>query len=158
MTRTAAQCLSAAIRIETLAQDLYAGLAVTYQHQPFLRDLFERLAAEEAQHAMRIRLLERHLGGATWAPQDLARISGDLDAMAAEMTAMKEGFRALAPGADARGVLTRLAKLETRFGSVHAEELARSANPEVHKLFAALATQDGRHRDFIQRTLGKLAA
>jgi rubrerythrin len=158
MTRTATQCLGSAIRIECLAQELYTGLAVSFQNQPYLRELFVQLAAEEGQHAMRIRLLERHQGKSPWPVEMLERVSADLDAVAAEIAAMQESFRALRPGADARPVLRRLAEMEIRFGSIHAEGLARSAQPEIRDLFASLAEQDTRHRTFIQNALGKVAA
>jgi rubrerythrin len=158
MTRTATQCLGAATRIESLAQELYAGLAVTFQHQPYLRELFAQLAAEEGQHAMRIRLLDRHQGKAPWPSEAIDRISADLDAVEEELTAMKASFRTLSPAADARIVLRRLGVMEERFGSIHAEELARSAAPEVHKLFASLSQQDVRHRELIQKALERTAA
>ena len=156
--RTATQCMGGAIRIECLAQELYAGLAAAFLHQPYLRELFERLAAEEGQHAMRLRLLERHQGKAPWPQETIDRVSADLDAVAAELIAMQESYRALSHAADARPVLRRLAEMEERFGSVHAEQLARSAEPDVQKLFAALAEQDARHRELIQNALGRIAA
>jgi rubrerythrin len=158
MTRTAAQCLGAATRIESLAQDLYAGLAETFRHQPYLRELFTQLAAEEGQHAMRIRLLDRHQGKAPWPQETVERVSADLDAVEEEMVAMTASFRTLSLAADARPVLRRLASMEERFGSLHAEELARSSEPDIQKLFAALAQQDGRHRELIQRALEREAA
>lgn len=158
MTRTARQCLEAAIRIECLSQELYSGLAVTFGHQPYLRELFEQLAAEEGQHAMRIRLLDRHQVKAPWPQEMLERVSSDLEAMAEEIARIQATFRTLPPGADARPVLRRLAEMEVRFGAIHAEDLARSAKPEIQELFASLAQQDARHRTFIQNALGKVAA
>jgi rubrerythrin len=158
MTRTAMQCLGSAIRIESLAQELYAGLAATFEHQPYLRELFTQLAAEEGQHAMRIRLLERHQGRAPWPQETIERISADLDAVQEEMAAMKASFRMLSAAADARPVLRRLADMEERFGSIHAEELARSSEPAIQKLFGALSTQDARHQELIQKALDRNAA
>ena len=158
MTRTAMQCLGAATRIESLAQELYSGLATTFQHQPYLRELFTQLAAEEGQHAMRIRLLERHQGKAPWPQETIDRVSADLDAVQEQMTAMKESFRMLSLVADARPVLRHLATLEERFGTIHAEELARSSEPEIQKLFGSLAQQDSRHRELIQKALERNAA
>jgi rubrerythrin len=155
MTRTAMQILGAATRIESLAQEIYAGLAVTFEHQPYLKELFGKLAAEEGQHAMRIRLLDRHAGKAPWSAEERERIGSDLDALAAEITEKQASFRKLHAASDAREVLASLAEMELRFGSVHAEELARSGDGEVQKLFGALAQQDDRHRELIARALGK---
>jgi len=154
MTRTAMQILGAATRIESQAQDIYADLAATFEHQPFLRDLFRQLAAEEGQHAMRIRLLDRHAGKAPWPSGVLERIGADLDALSTEITEKQASFRKLHAASDAREVLQSLAEMEVRFGSVHAEELARSGDLEVRKLFGALAQQDDRHRELIARALG----
>lgn len=154
MTRTVTQILGAATRIESLAQEIYSGLAITFEHQPFLKELFAQLAAEEGQHAMRIRLLERHAGKAPWPAGELERIGSDLEALAAEIAEKQASFRKLHAGSDARGVLRSLADMELRFGSVHAEELARSGDPAVQKLFVALAQQDDRHRELITRAFG----
>jgi hypothetical protein len=107
---------------------------------------------------MRIRLLERHQGRAPWPPATIDRISADLDAVAEELGTMKESFRTLSPAADARIVLRRLGSMEERFGSIHAEELARSSEPDIQNLFAALAQQDVRHRELIQKALERSAA
>ncbi len=148
------QILGAATRIESVAQDIYANLATTFDNQPFLKELFGQLAIEEGQHAMRIRLLDRHAGKAPWPVEKLERIGSDLDALAAELTEKQVSFRKLHARSDARDVLRSLADMELRFGSVHAEELARSGDPEVQKLFEALAQQDDRHRELIARALG----
>ena len=158
MTRTTAQCLGAAVRIECLAQELYAGLAVSFGQHPYLRELFVRLAAEEEQHAMRIRLLDRQPVKAPWPQEMLDRVSADLDGLAEELSALQRLLRRISAGADARPLLRRLAEMEVRFGSVHAEELAQSADPAVRELFAGLAQQDARHRTFIENALGKAAA
>jgi len=156
--KTAAQCLRGAMRIETLAQELYAGLATTYVHEPWLHDLFEQLAAEEGQHAMRIRLLDRHQGQAPWPAEMVTRVCADLDAMAEAIAAMKVEFRKPSVTADAAGVLGRLVELEMRFGSVHAEALARTTEPAVQKLFSSLALQDSRHRELIKKAMQRAAA
>jgi rubrerythrin len=154
MTRTVMQILGAATRIESQAQDIYKGLAATFEHQPFLKELFGQLAAEEGQHAMRIRLLDRHGGKASWPADRLERIGSDLDALSAEIAEKQVAFGRLHAASDAREVLRSLAEMELRFGSVHAEELARSGDPAVEKLFGALAQQDDRHRELIARALG----
>jgi rubrerythrin len=157
MSRTVMQCLGAATRIESLAQELYTGLATTFQHQPFLRQLFERLAAEEGQHAMRIRLLSGHGGRVAWPQETLDRIGADLDAVSSEVAMCRGEFRTLAPSADARPVLRRLADMERRFTSIHAEELAKCGDPDVQRLFASLATQDVQHRELIEQALTRTA-
>ncbi len=151
---TVAQCLRSAERMEMLAQELYAGLADAFATRPALRDLFRRLSAEEAQHALRIRLLERHRGKAPWAPGMAGAICEDLQGMAEEIASMKADFGGPGGPPAADEVLRRVAAMERSFGRVHAEELARSAEPEVRALFESLARQDATHQALIRRELG----
>lgn len=155
MNWTAERCLGAAIRVEALAEELYAGLAATFEGQPWLRDLFLRLAAEEGQHAMRIRLLRIHAGRTPWPAATLQAVGEDLEALAGGIAALRAEFRSLSGSGDAREVLRKVAELEVRFATVHAEELARSADPEVQRLFGSLALQDARHRELVEDALGR---
>jgi rubrerythrin len=157
MSRTTAQCIRAAERVEMLAAELYESLALSFVETPWLRDLFVALASEERQHAMRIRLLERHQGTTPWLPQALEPLCRDLDAMAAEIEGVRVEFRR--PGAvrSPSQVLQRVAEMERRFGSLHAEELSRSASPEVSRLFRSLALQDARHRQLLEQAKARAA-
>jgi len=153
MANTASNCMRAAERMETVARDLYVDLSVAFSEQPHLRLLFQRLAAEEEQHAMRIRLLERHQGRSAWPREAGERFSSDCDAMVAEIEVLRRESRAPSTSGDARTVLRRLSEIEHRFSSIHAQDLARYAGPEVQKLFATLALQDAAHRDLIEATM-----
>ena len=158
MAKTASQCLRFAERVETLAQELYSTLAEAFAAEPALAALFRRLAAEEGQHALRIRLLDRHGGRSPW-PQEVAvRSCADLEAMAREMDAMRLEFASLGPEPDAGRVLGRLVSMEDRFHAVHAQELARCAAPEVERLFASLASQDAAHHELLRAALLSTAA
>ena len=150
----ASECLRAAARIESMAQDLYGELAVAFAHHPHLREMFERLASEEAQHAMRIRLLERHHGRAPWSEAELQHFKVELDAMLAEIEAVRKLAGSAIGGRRVGGLLRRLTEMESRFASIHAEELAKSASPEVRKLFASLAAQDARQSEMLQKAAG----
>ena len=154
----ASECLRAAARIESMAKDLYAELAVSFAERPFLAELFERLAQEEAQHAMRIRLLERHHGRAPWSEEMLERFQVELDGMLAEIESVRKLARSAVGARNVGALLRRLTRMESRFGSIHAEELAKSAAPAVQKLFAALATQDARHSEMIREAEVRVTA
>lgn len=154
---TVAQCFRAAERVEMLAQGLYAALAEVFAARPGLRDLFRRLSAEEEQHALRIRLLEKHRGKAPWAPEMLGVLCDDLQGMTAEIAAMKVDFCRPGGPPPAGVVLRRVAGMERAFGALHAEELARSAEPEVRALYESLALQDATHQALIRRELGEPA-
>jgi hypothetical protein len=158
MPKTASNCLRAAETVELLAQELYTALADTFVGEPAMRNLFLRLAAEEGQHVMRIRLLARHGGRSPW-PQDVVeRSCAALDAMAAELETMRADFAKLPVPPDAGSVLVRLVSMEDRFHSVHAQELARCAVPEVERLFASLASQDAAHQELLRAAMTSSAA
>jgi rubrerythrin len=144
------ECFQTAARIESLAQEMYAGLAETFTGSPYLRQLFSQLSAEEGQHALRIRLLARHQGHAPWAAEAVEGISGSLGDLVAEISSMKADFAKPERAGDPGEVLRRVVDMERRFGTVHAEKLAHSADVEVASLFSVLAAQDARHRAIIE--------
>jgi rubrerythrin len=150
MTTTTHECFQKAARIESLAQDLYAGLAETFAGRPYLRNLFARLAEEEAQHERRIWLLARHQGRSPWAAEAVSKACVELGSMIEAIESTKAEVTGPGANADPGMVLTRVIDMERRFGSVHAEQLARSGDPEVARLFSALALQDARHRALIE--------
>jgi rubrerythrin len=141
--------------MEAVAQKLYEDLAAAHAGQPELHQLFRRLAAEEAQHAMRIQLLQRHQGGSVWSRDVLERFGREVDLMVAEMEGIRREFGTAPPREDATPLLRRLAAMEDRFRSVHAQDLARHAGPEARKLFSTLALQDSAHRVLIQAALDR---
>ena len=153
MTKTASTFLRAAERMEAVAQALYTDLAISFSDHPDLRQLFLRLAAEEEQHALRIRLLERYQGKLAWPRDVLAKFCSDCDALIAEMETMRRDLGPFPASNDPATVLGRLAALEERFGLLHAQDLARYAGPEVHELFASLALQDAAHRVLIKAAM-----
>jgi rubrerythrin len=149
---TTQECFDAAVRIETLFRDVYAGLARRFGHRSDLRDLFLRLADEEEQHAQRIRLLARRQSEAAWDPDVLSELAWGLDAIAAELLGLEREFD-VAGEKDVPAILRRVIDLEGRAGAFHAEELARSGDPEISGFFSALSQQDERHKDLLQHTL-----
>jgi hypothetical protein len=74
--------------------------------------------------------------------------------MTEEIAAMKADFGRSGGPPPADEVLRRVAAMERSFGKLHAEELARSAEPEVRELFESLARQDATHHALIHRELG----
>jgi rubrerythrin len=147
--------LAAAERMESVAQRMYEDLAIAYAGQPELHQLFRRLAAEEAQHAMRIQLLQRHKGGSAWPREALERFGREVDLVIAEMAAIRRGIGTTFTPDDATPLLRRLAAMEDRFRSVHAQDLARHAGPEAERLFATLALQDSAHLVLLQAAAGR---
>jgi len=156
--KTAAQCLGAAARLEMATQELYTELSGRFFHEPYLRELFNRLAEEEHQHAMRIRMLSRHQGNAPWTPEVLERAITSLNSAEAAIEELKKEFFAPAARLDGVTVLRRVAEVETQFNAVHAEDLAKSLDPAIQKLFTSLAEQDTKHRDLIRAAMTRAVA
>jgi len=147
------ECFQTAARIEILLRDLYAGLARCFRTNPHLYESFLCLASEEEQHALRIRLLALHRRGVTWTDDAIDRIRGDLLTTVAELSAMAREVRRSSDGRSAGPVLRKVIEVERRCGSIHAEGLARSADPEVRGFFASLAKQDVRHERLLEQAL-----
>jgi rubrerythrin len=150
MNNSTYECFQRAARIETLAQELYAGLAETYVGRPHLRDLFAQLAEEERQHALRIWLLARHQGNSPWAAEAVGKIVAGLSDMAVELESMRDDFEKGGEVPDPGAVLARIVDVERRFGFIHADQMARTGDAAVSGLFTALASQDARHQALIE--------
>jgi rubrerythrin len=151
--KNAAQCLGAAARLEIAAQDLYTELSGKFFHEPYLRELFRRLAEEEGQHALRIRMLSRHQGNAPWTPEVLERAVTSLNSAEAALAVLKKELSVPTARLNGVMVLRRVGEVETQFNAIHAEDLSKSLDPKVQQLFTSLAEQDIKHRDLIQAAM-----
>lgn len=146
--------LRAAARVELQAEEFYSAVAETFFHSAALRDTFRRLAAEERQHAMRLRLLERHLPRLPWSAAETARRTEDLDEMSRAIAGLRKDLHSASGSRDPYAMLRKLADMEGRFAGVHAETIAPDADPSVQRLFASMAQQDAEHG----RLIGWLAS
>jgi len=158
MPKTVASCLRTAARLELQTQALYLDLAGRFTHDLPLHALFQRLADEEGQHALRIQLLARHQGGTPWPAALRERILGELAAATAGIGQLQAELLALPDPLDPTAVLLRLVEMEDRFGATHAESMAQGLAPAIRELFASLAGQDGKHRELIQLALTSAVA
>lgn len=134
-----------AAHVEELARDTYLALAA---HQGTPKDLAETLrglAAEEEEHARRVRLLGDSLAGGGW-PDGLTRLLAEKvqGAALAHQHLLWEVRSRRRPG-DLEALLARLADMEVRLGFTHAEQLAKVADHRIASFFATLAKQDRRH-------------
>ena len=115
--------------------------------------MFLLLAAEEEQHAHRIRLLARTQDAGTWGRDTAARIARNLDVMSAELLAMVAELGDDFEGAPREDLLRRVMEAENHCSSIHAEVLAQTAEIDVQMLFSALAKQDVRHKTMLEQAL-----
>jgi rubrerythrin len=146
--------LRAAARVEFQAEELYSAMAEAFFHTAALRDTFRRLAAEERQHAMRLRLLERHLPALPWSAAETARRTSELAEMSGALAGLRQELHSASGSRDPYAMLRKLADLEGRFAGAHAEQIAPDADPSVRRLFASMAQQDAEHG----RLIGWLAS
>jgi rubrerythrin len=152
------QLLQAAACVEILSQELYTELSATFSDSPTLRDLFLRLAEEEAQHAKCLQLLDRHRVKAPLTAEVSERIRGELAGLADALERVRTELRSPALRTDPYAALGRMAELEARFASVHAAEIATEAYPAMKKVFAAMERQDRDHARLISWARTRMAA
>jgi rubrerythrin len=142
------QLLEKAERLELLAQDLYLALAGRFGGEA--RELFKRLAAEEAQHAARVRLLAARYR------QDkklVASLAADTTLMDRLLVEAEEALAAALAGAwdgDPQAALQGAAELERRFCQAHAQSLSQDAHPDLRAFFEQLAAQDKAHEALLK--------
>jgi rubrerythrin len=142
------QLLDKAERLELLSEQLYLALAGRFGGET--RELLKRLAAEEAQHAARVRLL------ASRYRQDkrlVASLAADTTLMDRLLVEAEEAIAAARAGAwdgDPQAALEAAAELERRFCQAHAQSLSQDAHPDLRAFFEQLAAQDKAHEALLK--------
>ncbi len=144
MASTTWQLLERAERVEVLSARIYGALARRFRAVPEVRALFERLEAEEQQHASRVRLLAAHHRNEPRLPLDAADPAA-LDTCIADATRALADIEAGRWPADPAEVRERLRALEDRLAQAHAEVLSKGAPPALRSFFEVLAAQDEAH-------------
>ncbi len=142
---TVQEIFQAAAAIEGMTQELYDRLAERFHDDPVLRDLFSELAREEAQHALRIRLLGRQAAREPWRYRIDEQAQVNVASMAVEVAAMADELISDGYHGDVAALLLRIGDMERRLSVLHADELARDADPEARSIFRLLAQQDSHH-------------
>lgn len=147
---TTYQLLEKAERLELLAEQLYLALAARFGGEA--KALFSRLAAEEAQHAARVRLLAARYRQDSRLVGSLAVDTPQLDRLLREAEEALAGVRAGAWDGDPAAAIEGAAELERRFCTAHAQSLPREAHPDLRAFFEQLAAQDRAHLDLLAAT------
>jgi rubrerythrin len=137
-------------RIETVAAAVYALLAQRFRDDGEASGLFSRLEQEELQHARRVRLLAS-------AYQHDSKLLGQINGASELEACLAEAERALGElqaggwGPDLGDVLSRVAALEDRLASAHANLLAMNADGALRAFFEQLALMDAGHAELLRR-------
>jgi hypothetical protein len=132
-------------QIELICADIYARLATDFEDTPEVSATFRKLAQEEQQHAARIRLMQNQYRASPGLFTRMERLEAELSALEREAARLRDEVMRGAWGNDIATVHQRLVEMEDRL-HLHAETMARSADPRVRDFFEALARQDEAHR------------
>jgi hypothetical protein len=141
------QLFQRAERVERLCSLVYLTLAERFRHDAEACALFTRLAAEEEQHANRVRLVAAHYRNDPKLP--ICADLGGLEACAAECEQAVAEIQAGSWGTDLDEVRRRVFDIEIHMAQAHADLLARNASPELREFLAQLAQQDDAHARFV---------
>jgi len=134
---------------ERLAGAIYLAIAEAFPDAPEA-PLLRRLAAEEEQHAVRVRLLAsryRH------APRLFDNVEFKLRALDEALAESEQLRLEIADGRwsrDLESLLGRLVEMEKRGASSHADVLAQGADPRIAEFFRQMAAQDRAHIALLQ--------
>jgi rubrerythrin len=142
------QLLEKAERLELLAQQIYEALSERFGGET--RELFRRLAAEESQHASRVRLLAARYRQDRKLMASLTVDTPLLDKLLIEADEALAAVKAGAWDGDPKAALASAAELESRFCQAHAQSLSQGSQPELRAFFEQLAVQDRAHAELLR--------
>ena len=131
--------------IELASAAIYAKLADDFADEPRVSSTFKQLADEERQHAARIRLMRDQYRSTPQLFNRVERLDEELENIERYVAQLRDEVERGAWGKDLTSVHPRLALMEDRL-TLHAERMAREADPRVRGFFEALAQQDHAHR------------
>jgi rubrerythrin len=131
--------------IEQASAAIYTRLADDFSGEPRVSSTFKELANEESQHAARIRLMRDQYRSTPQLFNRVKRLDEELENIERYVAQLRDEVERGAWGKDLTSVHPRLALMEDRL-SLHAERMAREADPRVRGFFEALAQQDHAHR------------
>ncbi|GEJ57131.1 ferritin family protein [Anaeromyxobacter diazotrophicus] len=141
---TAYEYFGRAERVEQLSAEIYAQLARDFAADKEVSAAFRALAEEEQQHALRIRLMRERYRTNPALFERMEWLEEDLDAVDRYVRELRDEVARGAWGTEVALVHPRLLEMEERLG-LHAERMARDADPDVRGFFEALAQQDRAH-------------
>ena len=144
------QLFEKAEQLEAICAGIYRALARQFRDDPGARDLFQRLEAEETQHAARVRLLSARYQHDSRLLEAAAVAAHHLDELLAEARQVLSRIDSGAWGASLAVVKGELAELEERFSAAHAHVIASAANPALRAFFEQLARQDKAHGELLR--------
>lgn len=137
------QLLDVAIEVEEAAGRIYDQLALRFETNQEYGPLFSGLAAEEREHADRVRALR------DWAQDNAAEVKEVGTKDLAILLTLAEDIEAMLRDDPRRMSLTSALatsfRLEKALSSAHAELVARSLGPQATALFRDLSQDDSAH-------------
>lgn len=140
--------LQKAAAIEEAASSIYRAAARRFASEGHWSELFHRLADEETQHALRVRMLSSRLGRDRQALRDAVLREADLDSLLQEGRDLLKKVES-AEQLELRDLLELVGTMEQRFASVHAQTVLSTGNPDFDQFFGQLAAQDRAHAEML---------
>lgn len=138
--------------LEEKSAALYQAAAKRFEADLHWSRLFTRLAEEERQHALRIRMLGSRLRQVRGALKDASVQDGQIDELIAASDAV--ATRIASPDElSVSELLTTLRDLEERLDVVHAHMILASGDPGLVKFFEQMAAQDRAHAQLLAAEL-----
>ncbi len=141
--------LSKAERVEKLSAQIYRRLGAGLPAGSSARQTFERLAAEEEEHAARVRELKARVEARPWNPElrlDLAAA----DALLAEAEMLLYLVERETTIVSLEDAARFMIESERRLAGAHAHQLV-AGDPELESFFADLASRDQVHLEVLRR-------
>ncbi len=140
--------LQKADAIEELASAIYQAAARRFESDARWSGLFRRLADEEKQHALRIRMLGARLGRDRKSLREARLAEVDLDSLRQDGETLLN--RIASPRRlDLADALELVVGLERGLASVHAEVVVVTRDPEFSRFFQDLADADRAHAEML---------
>jgi rubrerythrin len=144
-----ARYLQKAEQVELLSAALYRRMARLVPAGSNARQVLLKLAAEEDEHALRVRMLEIRLAGRGSVEEyDTSAFDRILEDGVALEALLAEGGALTAAEA-----MRFVVEQEQHFAGAHAQRLA-SGDPEVAALFAEMAERDEVHAALLRKLAG----
>jgi len=149
------QLLNKAEQLEKLAAELYRALAKHFHLEADAKCLFEQLASEELQHALRIRMLDQQAWHDRKVFGERPPVVEGLDRLQQQAASLLQAAASWAH--DFPETLGLMSQFEDELAVAHAELLARAADARLRGLFEALSAQDLAHKARFSRSSVKSA-
>lgn len=144
MSRDVFRKLDKAEELEQAARRLYLQLAGRLGASPSTAETLRALADEEAQHALRLRMLRDRYARQPSIVEGVTLDLAEMDAILSEVAVLEEFFAREPFAMSVKEAACFMIQLEERFAAAHAHAMINTSD-ELRDFFQSLAKQDVAH-------------